>query len=635
MLYDILLMVRTFIVNRKQKLFGIILVSGLLCVGLLGLSPTKVHAATFVVNSTANDPDLVPGDGDCETTEAECTLYAAMEEVNELAGADTINFNIPGAGVHTITPNAFLPDISAGSVTIDASTQPGASCGTLVPESLPGTNTPHNLLIQIDGQDLASSAFNLNGTDEVEQTLRGFILSNLPGNSMYYTVVTSGDAISTIDCNYFGTNAAGSAASNDNTPIAIGAQGGSAIITNNLFSGFQRAPIITSSPFSEVSNNLFGADASGTQIIGNEGAVVFNSNDSEFINNVVVGSEENGVTANFANDIRFAGNYIGLGVDGAPLGNEGHGVEFSSGSSTYSVGSSDEADRNVISANGQSGVHIYNLVGDSCVTDNIDSTIRGNYIGTDTNGNATEGFGNGTSGIEVNEQAEGSCGGGSVYNHRIGGTEDGDANTIAGNTEDGIRVFDSVDTDVFSISMIQNRIFENGNLGINLAADPESTGEATDDVGPNPLNNLVVEYPTQEANNYLNAPVIDYFSLSSDNVKVHYDFTAPDVVDSEDGVALLSTDLVGYRLDFYVNDAPTDGAYDGYSQAQEYLGGFVVDGSETDASHEFANTLDVAENQVITATATILWQVIEEPDCVDDVRFGAGPPYQLSSDDCD
>jgi hypothetical protein len=45
-------------------------------------------------------------------------------------GADTINFNIPGAGVHTIVLTTWLPN-TTDPVTVDGYTQPGSSPNTL------------------------------------------------------------------------------------------------------------------------------------------------------------------------------------------------------------------------------------------------------------------------------------------------------------------------------------------------------------------------------------------------------------------------------------------------------------------------------------------------------------------------
>ena len=57
------------------------------------------------------------------------SLRQAILDAEAAAGADTIAFAIPGAGVHTITPLTLLPIISQ-PVTIDGYTQPGSSPNT-------------------------------------------------------------------------------------------------------------------------------------------------------------------------------------------------------------------------------------------------------------------------------------------------------------------------------------------------------------------------------------------------------------------------------------------------------------------------------------------------------------------------
>ncbi len=60
----------------------------LLTLGLLISSPS--HALTFAVNSTSDAVDANPGNGACATSTGACTLRAAIQEANALAGADTI-----------------------------------------------------------------------------------------------------------------------------------------------------------------------------------------------------------------------------------------------------------------------------------------------------------------------------------------------------------------------------------------------------------------------------------------------------------------------------------------------------------------------------------------------------------------
>jgi len=62
--------------------------------GLVLISSASARAVTpltFTVNSTADAPDDVPGDGNCHTAAGTCTLRAAIQEANAHPGADTIN----------------------------------------------------------------------------------------------------------------------------------------------------------------------------------------------------------------------------------------------------------------------------------------------------------------------------------------------------------------------------------------------------------------------------------------------------------------------------------------------------------------------------------------------------------------
>jgi large repetitive protein len=57
-------------------------------VGAMLAAPT--YAATFAVNSVNDAVDAMPGDGICRTRSGVCTLRAAVQEANALAGADSI-----------------------------------------------------------------------------------------------------------------------------------------------------------------------------------------------------------------------------------------------------------------------------------------------------------------------------------------------------------------------------------------------------------------------------------------------------------------------------------------------------------------------------------------------------------------
>ncbi|MFZ1474955.1 MAG: hypothetical protein WAV79_18720, partial [Anaerolineae bacterium] len=96
---------------------------GLLVMALLGAlfgwhdSPrstvVSVPAAIFTVNSVNDAVDLVAGDGSCDSSAQpndQCTLRAAIQETNALAGADTIM--LP-TGTYTLTIPGIAENLAA------------------------------------------------------------------------------------------------------------------------------------------------------------------------------------------------------------------------------------------------------------------------------------------------------------------------------------------------------------------------------------------------------------------------------------------------------------------------------------------------------------------------------------------
>ena len=97
--------------------------------------PVAVNAATFVVDDTTDLVDALPGDGVCATASGTCSLRAAIQEANALAGADTVTLpaglyplTLNGSGENAattgdldITDALRIDGAGAGSTTIDAS----------------------------------------------------------------------------------------------------------------------------------------------------------------------------------------------------------------------------------------------------------------------------------------------------------------------------------------------------------------------------------------------------------------------------------------------------------------------------------------------------------------------------------
>lgn len=77
----------------------------------LGLTGTPwALAATFTVNATADAVDTVPGDATCATAAGTCTLRAAVQEANALAGADLV---VLPAGTFRLTLLGSGEDLAA------------------------------------------------------------------------------------------------------------------------------------------------------------------------------------------------------------------------------------------------------------------------------------------------------------------------------------------------------------------------------------------------------------------------------------------------------------------------------------------------------------------------------------------
>src|SRR5262245_31427452 len=91
----------------------------------------SLSAKTFPVNSTTDAVDSIPGDGVCAAAGGACTLRAAIQEANALAGADTI---IVPAGTYTLTiPGRGETAAGAGDLDItDNLTINGAGSATTI-----------------------------------------------------------------------------------------------------------------------------------------------------------------------------------------------------------------------------------------------------------------------------------------------------------------------------------------------------------------------------------------------------------------------------------------------------------------------------------------------------------------------
>src|SRR2546422_6350567 len=167
-------------------------------------------AATFTIN-TADDHN----DGVCNA--ADCTLREAISAAN---AGDTISFNIPGAGVHTI--NATNGFSVTKAVTIDGTTQSGFAGAPL---------------IEISGGGAGAGVNGLN-VNAPNVSIKGLIINRFPG----YAINFDSFGNSSVQGCYIGINATGTAASTNGAGgIRINASsitiGGATAASRNVISG--------------------------------------------------------------------------------------------------------------------------------------------------------------------------------------------------------------------------------------------------------------------------------------------------------------------------------------------------------------------------------------------------------------
>ncbi len=260
-----------YISEAKLTRTALVLVLGLVTTLLLSLQANgrPAHAAptTFTVNSTAD-----PGNGVCNATQ--CTLREAIEAANANPGADTIAFNIPGDGPHTISPNSALPGI-ANPVTIDGYTEGDATARTsddartnTLPQ--PG-KTNARLKIELDGTNAGSLTIGIGVSDVL---IRGLVINNFGSDGIILLGSGSGNKIRG---NFIGTDPSGTLAEGNEVgvhfSVADGSTlGGTSLSSRNLISGNDSFGVWVEggSSGNTIQGNLIGTDRNGAQL-GNGG----------------------------------------------------------------------------------------------------------------------------------------------------------------------------------------------------------------------------------------------------------------------------------------------------------------------------------------------------------------------------
>jgi len=552
------------------------------------------RAATLSVTSTDDD-----GLG---------SLRQALATAEVSPEADSIVFDIPGAGPHTLRPLTPLPAIHY-PVTIDASTQSGYA------------GKP---VIELDGSlaGLGAWGFEVRGGP---CTVRGFAINRFSGGGILLASA-GGDVV---QANFIGTDLLGTNASPNGVGILVSITQGELIGGNtpqarNVISGNQQAGIALGGSTNWVLGNFIGTDASGTSPVGNQDGINMGGAGNQIggtdpsAGNLISGNRGYGVvTGAEGNSVR--GNYLGTDVTGTiALGGAsgpGTGVGvFLWGGHDNQIGDTTHGGRNIISGY-EAGVDIRgnrNVVEGNFIGVDVSGTLAlpnqngirladiadDNWIGGILPGAGNLISGNAGAGIQVghvtvsrthilgNWIGVDSLGAGPLRNAigveiddavdtTIGGTEAGAGNTIAYNSAQGILIRNN---DATGNSIRGNSIYSNGApgsaLGIDLAGNGVSLNDSEDaDIGPNQLQNF---------------PDLSEALTSLSTVTI--------------SGRLSSTPSHDFELDFFAS--PSRHA-SGYGEGHDYLGSLAV---TTDAAGEAAFTVSMPRNVPVgwfaTATAT-------------------------------
>jgi CSLREA domain-containing protein len=522
-------------------------------------------AFTFTVDSTGDTADANTADDTCIATGGGCTLRAAIEQANVSAGGlDTIKFGITGGGVHTIKPATALPQIN-DPVLIDGYQQPGASQNTLSA----GDNAM--ILIELDGSMcVGCTALDIESGGS-GSTIRGLAVGRFDTGIFLNSATTC-----TIEGNFIGTDPTGTIArANANEGIRLDTAvgnliGGSTPAARNVISGNDSAGTLQhnagitvsfGSDVNTIQGNFIGVDSTGAVALQNVHGVASFGAAHTLIGgttaperNVISGNGGAGIFLSSADENMVRGNFLGTDVTGTKAVGNAQGGVVVAGSAGNMIGGAAIGAGNVISANGFEGVGL--LLGAT------GSIVEGNRIGTDVTGTML--LGNPLRGVFIADASD----------NRIGGTDPGAGNLIAGNGTYGVLLRTNT-TDPIGNQILGNSIFANGDLGIALDNDGPDTNDAGDgDAGQN---------------NHQNYPVLDTPMFAGGS--------------SVSGT-LGSTPGRTYRIEVFGN---TECDPSLYGEGKTFLG--AVTTGMTDGSGHVAFVVDFGQTigaTALTATATDL-----------------------------
>lgn len=515
--------------------------------------------------------------------------------------------NFPNDGVEVQANNVLLESLTVGSdwtvqvpagnanygIRLSGSDNTIFSCNVVASGRsgilISGEASDNNLIVS------GAVGMALNGTSAIPNAGNGILIIDgdfnrilqtyINGNGLSGIVITGSATGTDVVGNFIGVNLPGTGAiPNAGDGILIQSSGnkigGSVVGEHNVISGNGKSGITISgiaASNNRIEGNRIGTNLDGTLAIPNagNGIRVLNAPNNR-IGSPTDATGGNLISANGSSGITFSqlgasggqvyGNKIGTDLAGlVALGNAGHGILINAGATDIQIGGTSDRERNIISANGASGVTV--------AINSSSNRIVGNFIGA--NVSATAPLGNGSAGVNL-QGSENQVGGpnsgfgniiignangvslsgagavlNSIFENTIGTNQFGNLgrgvqflsgasrNTLLGNiitsNDSGVRVSDGSTRN----KITRNAIFQNVKTAIDLfpgaGQNPQDAGDA--DVG---------------GNNLQNSPTIDGSPLKiGDNLEINYSVNS-----------LPANAAYPLTIEFYVSDG--DGEPQGF-----------------------------------------------------------------------
>ncbi len=382
-------------------------------------------------------------------------------------GPDTIVFGAINNGPVIIQPVSPLPAVTE-QITIDGKAPDAAK----------------NQIIQLDGSKAGANANGLE-IQAGNSIINKLVIVRFGGAGIAIiaanTNVVTGNTIGIDSADQLAANFQGMSISN-----SVGnTVGGNTAEARNVISGNTNSGILISEakvPDDSQSNKIVGnyigtnkdgrsggvGNGVGITILNGTRTTVGGMNEGE--RNIVSDNASHGVRIVGGDTNYINGNYIGVDVDGAKLGNgsagaAGSGVQIESSDDNW-IGKGGTVDKNGV-IQSASNVISGNLEYGVSIQDGHENKVKGNFIGTDTAGSAAtdkfgKSFANNKGGVLIIQGALGNI---------VGGAAAAERNIISNNAGDGVRIDNA----------ILNQVLWN-NIGTNKAGS-QAPGDALPNTG--------------------------------------------------------------------------------------------------------------------------------------------------------